>query len=563
MSLTADFPFDIEDVTHLLGLTIRRNCGDGVYTDCPLCGDKRGKLKVNYIKNVWRCNYCQESGGMLQLYASVKGVSTQVAYRDICEALQNGIVLSRQTLPSKEHKVRETIPESTRVASDVLHTTYSAMLCELELTKAHREHLREVRGLTDMEIDRLGFKSTPPFYRCHAIAMRLMELGYTLCGVPGFYEKDGKWTVNFNSYTAGILLPARDYDGHIIGFQVRLDVPIKDANDKSDKPGTKYVWFSSSGKTSGCSSGSPVHLIGDKNASTVYVTEGVLKADIAHCIIGRTFAAIAGANNLSSLEGMFRTLSAGGTKLIIEAHDMDKYRNEAVERGATAISQLAHKYGMECKRLTWNPNYKGIDDWQLALHRKKKRKDDTHMNFKERFLHGLCDIDDIDDDISEWHESSEHTMELSEYLGLTDDEYTLLSQGNQELNKRLSALQTKQCFRIYQLDFDDENNTKPYAFEGIDALHKAGFTQPPANDYRLIYDGTMLCGKDESAEERLTFIFRRYNDRLPSDFIGRSISPSDVVELYSDEERRYYYRDIRSFCEVRFSPMLAKPMKQG
>lgn len=47
MSHKQDFPFDIEYVVHLLNLRIRRPREDGVYTDCPFCGDNRGKLKVN------------------------------------------------------------------------------------------------------------------------------------------------------------------------------------------------------------------------------------------------------------------------------------------------------------------------------------------------------------------------------------------------------------------------------------------------------------------------------------------------------------------------------------
>ena len=43
--------------------------------------------------------------------------------------------------------------------------------------------------------------------------------------------------------------------------------------------------------------------------------------------------------------------------------------NEMVGKGASKIYALASKHGMRCRRLTWNPNYKGIDDWQLALRR--------------------------------------------------------------------------------------------------------------------------------------------------------------------------------------------------
>lgn len=51
-----------------------------------------------------------------------------------------------------------------------------------------------------------------------------------------------------------------------------------------------------------------VHLIGDPSARVVYVIEGLLKADISHCLTGRTFAAIAGANNTSPLDPLFALL---------------------------------------------------------------------------------------------------------------------------------------------------------------------------------------------------------------------------------------------------------------
>ena len=37
--------------------------------DCPLCDDHKGKMNLNFQKNVFRCNRCGESGGCL-LYTS-------------------------------------------------------------------------------------------------------------------------------------------------------------------------------------------------------------------------------------------------------------------------------------------------------------------------------------------------------------------------------------------------------------------------------------------------------------------------------------------------------------
>ena len=87
---SSQFPFHITDVAALLRLNIRRRGPDFLYVDCPLCGDHRGKLYLKTSRDVWHCNYCQESGGMLALYAKVYGISNADAYREICEALQTG-----------------------------------------------------------------------------------------------------------------------------------------------------------------------------------------------------------------------------------------------------------------------------------------------------------------------------------------------------------------------------------------------------------------------------------------------------------------------------------------
>ena len=73
-SYPGDFPFGIMDVVELLHLRIRRRQANSVYVDCPFCGDRRGKMNVNFVKNVWRCNYCDEHGGMLALYDYIRCV---------------------------------------------------------------------------------------------------------------------------------------------------------------------------------------------------------------------------------------------------------------------------------------------------------------------------------------------------------------------------------------------------------------------------------------------------------------------------------------------------------
>lgn len=502
------------DVAELLRLHIRRRSPGYIYTDCPLCGDKRGKMCLNLTKNVWYSNCCGNHGGMLALYANVQRINNAQAYQEICDELLNGGFAPSYQTPEIANAAAPKAAQSDRACPQVIHETYSALLSMLTLTPAHLQHLRTKRGLTDDQIRQFGFKSTPPAYLCRTITTRLINQGCTVQGVPGFFVDDtGKWTVRYFKRTSGIIVPYFGVDGLIQGLQTRLDVPLKDKDDPPDKVGTKYLWLASADKPMGVSSGSPVHFIGDPHARVVYVTEGALKADIAHALMGRTFAATGGAGCTSQLEELFAFLSRNGTEEIIEANDMDKFSNQGVGRGTSKLYMLAKKYGMACRRLSWNPNYKGIDDWQLALRRRENEyKEREQMNMKEVCLSGNC-----------------------------------------------TSNETHQRFRVYQLILSTVKII-PFAFKGIDALYKADYKRPPAADYQLVYDGEVCYSGELGEQDMLERIFALCNDHFPVGYEGRSLSPSDVVELYDDNSRRYFYCDIRGFVPVSFSPLLAKPI---
>ena len=539
-SFSQDFPFGILDVVELLHLHIRRRQADSAYTDCPFCGDRRGKMNVNFVKNVWRCNYCGEHGGMLNLYARVNNTTNSEAYREICDALQAGDTSwgyggaestdAYAGVPAREpHAGRQPdmgITQAERASPQEIHQTYSLMLGMLSLNSAHRAHLRsEKRGLADEQIDSLGFKSTPPYFLCRSLTERLIKQGCRVEGVPGFYlHEGGYWTAKFSSRTAGILIPAIGIDGLIYGMQILLDVPFKDRDDPPEKAGTKYIWLSSSTKNMGVTSGSPVHFIGNPFARTIYVTEGILKADIAHVLLNRSFVAVAGANNVAQLGPLFALLAQNGTELIIEAHDMDKYSNEMIAKGSSKIYLLARQHGMECRRLTWNPNYKGIDDWQLALRKEKQQKEGEDQNLQK-----------------------DRVFFRQEGEGIPEEKPGFSSHGCR--------------FRIYQLLFDEGRETIPFAFKGIQDLHKAGYEQPPASDYRLVCDSELACPEEWKDMEILEQISAHYGNHVPEGYKGRPLASSDVVELDDETGRRYFYIDGRTFEPVRFSPFLAKAMK--
>ena len=566
-SSASDFPFGIMDVVELMGLRRRRPGANGFYVDCPFCGDVRGKMNVNYIKNAWRCNYCGESGGMLALYARMNHISNSDAYREICDALSLGEISwgcenhFKSTVSSERKEgidKREEIPQSPRASAQEIHQTYSIMLGMLSVVPKHMKHLMSAkRCLTEEQIRERNYKSTPPFFLCRSLTEKLISQGCKVQGVPGFYMDDnGRWTINFNSITAGILIPCVGIDGLIKGLQILLDVPLKDKEDPPDKKGAKYIWLSSSSKNMGVSSGSPVHFVGNPFARTIYVTEGLLKADIAHYQMNRSFAAVAGANNLAELEGLLGVLAQNGTEQIVEAHDMDKFSNEAIYKGKLKLYQMARKHGLNCMSLTWNPNYKGIDDWQLAMKQKEKREKEVQsLNFKQQYLLGLCEISHIENKTEEWHRLPEEKAGLTEYLGLSVEEYGIYVKDGENVLKTILDMQRKyQYFRFYQLDFGVEQKPIKFAFKGINVMRKEGFEQPPADKYKLSYESRLMCPAEWDEEKILRYLRKFYGEYVPEGYRGRALTESDIIELYNRENIKFFYVDTDRFETVEFFP---------
>ncbi len=313
-----DFPFRIRDVEQLMGLRPRRTRTGNSDFDCIFCGGK-GKMNINYQKNVYGCVRCGASGGMVDLYARYYHLSAKEAYDEICSGLHldRGMPTYREPVKAPE----PVIEESQRAGEEDIHKTYSMLLSHLNLTSKHREDLLN-RGLKDAQIEEQRYRSTPIF-GIHKLVEKLLEDNCILQGVPGFYQdKNGMWTMNFSGKKSGFLIPVRALDGKIQGMQIRQDKIVD---------GGKYIWFSSGNRKMGTSSGSPVHMIGNPETEEVYVTEGPLKGTIAHYMTGKTFLCVAGVMQYKNLPSLLGKMKKKNLRSVFEAYDMDKLQNLRVE----------------------------------------------------------------------------------------------------------------------------------------------------------------------------------------------------------------------------------------
>ena len=400
-----DFPFTIMDVAYLLNLHVRHKNAASLDVDCPFCGEKKGKLNLNTKKNVFKCNRCGESGGMLSLYGKIYGVDNQTACREIKDALGKNEQAPSYQVRKKMIAPKEPEIENAPSAPDaVRHKTYSMFFSMLVLADTHRQNLLG-RGFTERQIEENGYKSTPVFgYK--KLTRKLLEAGCTVKGVPGFYQdRDGEWTIHFSNKSSGFLVPVRNMDHMIVGAQIRLDHPYD---------GRKYIWLSSTNFHMGTSSGSPVHLAGSPGEKTIFITEGPLKGDLAHALSGRTFGCVPGANQYANLPPFLREMKQMGTQSVYEAYDMDKllrtacrgdynekcthcenYRKDwkqqdipcekkcvkrqNIQRGCQKLTQICRELGLSVKTLTWDMDgdgdwaghVKGMDDYLYDLEQKK------------------------------------------------------------------------------------------------------------------------------------------------------------------------------------------------
>jgi len=105
-----------------------------------------------------------------------------------------------------------------------------------------------------------------------------------------------------------------------------------------------------------------------------------------------------------------------------------------------------------------------------------------------------------------------------------------------------SSAAVKAC-RIYQLRPDVDVRMK---FIDYDEMLKR-FGEPDPMNYDLVYDGQIET--DDPGK-----IFDKFRLEHPPGFSGHSPSISDVIELYDQDGRTFYYVGRSNFPQIDFGP---------
>jgi DNA primase len=278
---------------------------------------------------------------------------------DICQQPWSFAYCGHHRTP---HQAQPTPPASARVSCAVpatLDHVYQGLLTALPLSSAHRQALRQ-RGLADSEIRRRQYDTLPLKGRA-ALAERFVNWwGADVCAqVPGFYvaERNGQrwWTL---AGAAGLLIPVRDLEGHIVALKVRADAPGN---------GSKYTTVSSA-KHGGPSPGAQMHvpLHEGPTGDTVRLTEGELKADVATALSGLFTVSIPG---VAMWRKALPVLQALGIQRVLLAFDADWRTNSHVAHALGHTAYALVKAGFEVQVEVWEPALgKGIDDLLAAGH---------------------------------------------------------------------------------------------------------------------------------------------------------------------------------------------------
>lgn len=333
---------------------------------CPSCGhrheSRRKTLNLNFDENVFSCARCGFSGGVYKFIAFYTGWTE----KDVPQHLKKGELAN--FIPKEEGSTERDdvvdVSNRGRLLAPIVKrdAAYRALLSKLTLAPEHKQDLMR-RGLSELDIQSIGFKSVSRFMDPTSLTKKLVTAGIDLRGVPGFgISNAGAWTMA-RLPDSGYLIPIKNGSGLIQGFQIRFDHP-------SDTI-PKYGYLTSRGMATGGTRCLPwCNWVGEDYSSEkkyepfdVIIIEGPLKSYIVNAITGANLLAVPGVSALKQLPRPLQELSERGMRCVYIAYDMDSYSNQDVAAQLNRLREVLNILHIEHRTLSWNESFKGLDDF--------------------------------------------------------------------------------------------------------------------------------------------------------------------------------------------------------
>ena len=247
----------IINVKNKLNLNEICTIGNNIYIKCPFCNSEKADMKLNTENNTYVCKNCEEAGSSISLFAKCKELTNKQAYIYLLKMkadldTKNSITISN---------VKKDIDE--------LDEIYNKFLGMLSLNTRHLKKLIELEFSID-EIKKIGFKTIPTNENEKIIiCSKLLECGYTLDGIPGFYQ-NSKFQWTFSSHK-GFFIPIIN-NMKIAGLRIHLDGEYNTH--------TTDIWFSSNGKYNGTKMSNDIMILRPKNTKFRMIDSKKDKEDI-------------------------------------------------------------------------------------------------------------------------------------------------------------------------------------------------------------------------------------------------------------------------------------------
>lgn len=341
---------------------------------CPFHDDhKPDNFKIIKKYNKWQCFACGIGGNGIKFIMEYDGVEFKEAVIRISyelnlisfeesEILRGKNLNNKNNLIQKPTKKRESkIVEKTFVNNigtpTELNSIYEifalgySLIGKDKLTKEHREEIKRKRYLNDDEIETDGYFTFPDMSIMDAFIEELEKREISLDilkKIPGFYYvvSKKKWCFTILKGTSGMGIPIKDFNGNIVGIQIRLD----EVSEKSKR----YQWFSSSFANSsgneqsksktiyGTSPGAPIAVVKPNTIKykTIFITEGFFKARTIAKHYQSYAVSVQGVTNWKNIVETIKDMISQGVevKCIYIAFDGDMCRKDTVMKPAIKMA---------------------------------------------------------------------------------------------------------------------------------------------------------------------------------------------------------------------------------